>query len=166
MMGSWFDSKVYQRRRANEWMSVNLLDFARDVSDNTWGLDNPPRDDVILTIAPRPDVASRYWYTLEWTAADGTRRSVSSQEYGLMLWRAAVTEEDARAEVNSKNGAFVVSILGFRIEGDKVFEKRVKAHMEAVEASQKNLGVVYEVWNAESGDTLVLVRQGASFIGG
>jgi hypothetical protein len=53
MMGSMFDSRVYERRRANEWASISLLSFAHDVSGNGWGVDDADKDDADKKDTPR-----------------------------------------------------------------------------------------------------------------
>lgn len=169
-MGSWFDSKVYERRRRNPWMTPGLISFAKDVLMNEGGRrflgnEETPDQGVTLTIINRPDVASRFWYTLEWSAASGQRRSVSSQEYNLLMWRAAVTEQDARDEAEGKDGEFVLSRLGQRNEGDHEYTRRIKAHAAAVACSTEK-GGIWEIWNKDTGDTLVIVKDGSSFTGG
>lgn len=164
-MGSWFDSKVYERRKRSPWMTPSLLGFAKDVLLSYWPDKQEDERPVVLTIANRPDVASRFWYTLEWTAEDGSHRAVSSQEYDLLMWRAAVTEQDVREERAAKEGVFVVSGLGRRGDDDDMLEysKRIKAHAAAVDRSLNEKATYFEVWDKASGETLVIVRDGNSF---
>lgn len=49
-----------------------------------------------LSCVERPDVATRRWYTLSWTGADGKRHHVSASKFGLLLWRAAAIELQTR----------------------------------------------------------------------
>lgn len=93
-MGSLFDTEVYQRRNHTPWANVSFRGFVRDM---IWhGSDDPMNNQVILTAHYRPDVSSRAWYNLEWTGEDGERHSASSQDFDLLLWRAAEIEIKAR----------------------------------------------------------------------
>lgn len=87
-MGSLFDGKVYQRRNQTPWATMSLAAFIKDVAIN--------QSPVTLTCCYRPDVASRFWYTIEWTDSHGEKHSASSQELDLCLWRAAEIELQAR----------------------------------------------------------------------
>jgi hypothetical protein len=93
-MGSLFDTKVYNRRNSTPWAHVSILSFMREM---IWYQESP----VILTANYRGDVASRIWYSLEWTSADGTRKSTSSQEFDLLMWRAAQIELDSREKMEN-----------------------------------------------------------------
>jgi hypothetical protein len=92
MMGSWFDTRVRNRREHTPFASIGLLSFIRRVIGNK-PYDAPAYEHtVVLTVASRPDVASRLWYEIEWTGPDGKRLQASSQEFDLLMWRAAETE--------------------------------------------------------------------------
>ncbi len=93
-MGSLFDSKVYQRRNETPWAVMNLAAFIKDMAING-------QSSVTLTCCYRPDVASRFWYTIEWTDDNGEKHSASAQELDLCLWRAAEIELQARRKENN-----------------------------------------------------------------
>ncbi len=63
-MGSLFESRVRERQQATPWASVSVQRFLMDVI--AYG-EGPAR----LSVIPRSEVASRLWWTLEWTSADG-----------------------------------------------------------------------------------------------
>ncbi|MGH2352515.1 MAG: hypothetical protein ACRDI2_23795 [Chloroflexota bacterium] len=63
-----------------EWSRPSLLAALRQLSET---------HDVLLTVAPRPDVLSGRWWSLEWTAPDGQQRVVTAQRSDLLLERAA-----------------------------------------------------------------------------
>lgn len=95
-MSTLFDSKVYDRRRQTPWARMNVVAFMRDMMTNR----EPDSQvtsalGVILTCRYRHDVASRTWWTIEWTTVDGGRCRAEAQELDLCLWRAAETELDA-----------------------------------------------------------------------
>jgi hypothetical protein len=114
-MGSLFESKVYATRRAYPWAEIDLEQFAKDaaLSGSTADLKLPEaanacyrgreyhsgKNDFRFTVLYRPDVASRFWYTVEWTGEDGERHEVSAQEFGLCMWRAAIAELEIRERV-------------------------------------------------------------------
>ena len=114
-MGSLFDSKVYSTRRAYPWAEINLELFAKeaalsgseadrklpeaaDAMLHKWNY-HSGENDFRLTVQYRPDVASRFWFTVEWTGEDGGRHEVSAQELSLCMWRAAVAELEIRERV-------------------------------------------------------------------
>ena len=90
-MSSLFDTEVYQRRNHTPWASVNFLHFVRDMVWNGGGKD-PLKDQVVFRARYRHDVASRVWFSLEWTGEDGERHNAEAQDFGLLLWRAAEIE--------------------------------------------------------------------------
>jgi hypothetical protein len=95
-MSSLFDTEVYQRRNHTPWASVNFLHFVRDMVWN--GTAEPLENEVVFKARYRNDVASRVWYELSWTGEDGERHYADSQDFGLLLWRAAEIELKARAK--------------------------------------------------------------------
>jgi len=96
-MSSLFDTEVYQRRNHTPWASMNFLSFVRDMA---WhGTADPVKNGVVFRTYYRHDVSSRMWYELEWTGEDGERHSTSSQDFGLLLWRAAEIEIKTREKL-------------------------------------------------------------------
>lgn len=163
-MSSWFDSVVYERRRKSQWMTPSLLAFVRDVLSNIW-LDKDDKSDtsVVFTAVNRPDVATRFWYTLEWLSEDGKRKSASSQEYDLLMWRAAVIEMDAREETEGKHtGRFSVEEMPrSQIVGRPelpIHATLNKAISAAIEQSAEDKTKWFEVWSLDTDATLALVR--------
>lgn len=160
-MSSWFDSQVYSRRRETEWARVSMLAFMKDVvwNDN----DVPHQNKVILSVMHRPDVASRLWFELEWTGMDEKRHVVSSQDFDLLMWRAAQTEINVqrKLEDQEKGLRFVVSTMGARAEGDPEFERKNEAIMYAITNSKNKL---LELWNKNTGSTIMLVRDEQTFL--
>ena len=104
-MTSMFDSAVYARRNHTTWARVNHLAFMKDMSFNGEGAHYEHA--AKLSIQYRPDVASRFWWTIEWTGADGERHEQSAQELDLCLWRAAEAESriEARLEAERKSAS-------------------------------------------------------------
>lgn len=94
-MTSMFDTRVRERREATPWARVDVKAFMQEMALEG-GL-NPDAPEVTLTCRYRPDVASRLWWTLEWTGEDGQRHTAGSQDFRLLLWRAAEAEMQARA---------------------------------------------------------------------
>lgn len=145
MMGSWFDSLVYHRRNQTPWASVGFLRFVKEMLWNEpleSSIDKGAREihyesRVVFTATNRPDVASRVWYELEFTAYDGKRKSVSSQDFDLLMWRAAqveieARERDERAEKPEKH-SLVTRILAIAESGDLEQLKELAADLRGVE---------------------------------
>lgn len=86
---------VRERRNATPWASMNLHAFMHDMALNGQAL-------VSLTCVYRPDVASRFWWTVEWTDEQGEKHEASAQELDLCLWRAAEKELQARQRIEKK----------------------------------------------------------------
>ena len=111
-MSSLFDSQVYAERRRVPWAEIDLIQFAREVALSGSDADrklpeaadaclrgrgfHSGQNDFQLTVQYRPDVASRFWFSIEWTGEDGERHSVEAQEIELCLWRAAISELNLR----------------------------------------------------------------------
>lgn len=91
-MRNVFDSIVCERRNQVPWARIDFLAFAREMAFE---------GEVVLRIRYRPDVATRFWYVLEWPGEDGKTHRAESQEFQLCLWRAAQIELDARAKKES-----------------------------------------------------------------
>jgi hypothetical protein len=128
------------------------------------GTDKPNENAVILHAQYRHDVSSRVWYELQWTGCDGERYNVSSQDFELLMWRAAQVESENDRKVQDGNNGrvFRVGVYGQHSDSDLSFEKRVKAHMEAVRQSTN--GKIIEVYEQNSNDTIVIVADGSSFV--
>lgn len=108
-MGSLFDSEVYARRRANPFAEIDLEQFAKAVALHGSDADSKlpeaadaclrrreyhsGKNDFQLTVQYRPDIASRFWFTVEWTGEDGERHQAEAQEFNLCMWRAAVLDQ-------------------------------------------------------------------------
>lgn len=88
-MTSLFDSKVNDRRNETPWAVMSLQAFMKDMAINS-------QEPVTFSCQYRPDVASRFWYTVTWTDASGQKRGTESQDPDLCLWRAAEMELRAR----------------------------------------------------------------------
>lgn len=71
------------------WVNISFSAMLRDVVD---------QGAVTLTVAPRPDVQTRRWLTLEWTGADERPHRVEASDMQLLLRRAAVVEQQARVD--------------------------------------------------------------------
>ena len=94
-MTSMFDSNVRARREHTPWARVSLRAFLRDVVFNTTDDATPEECEehaVQLSVRYRPSVSSRLWWVLSWRAADGQWHTVQSQDFDLLLWRAAEVE--------------------------------------------------------------------------
>lgn len=96
-MTSVFDTEVRRRREATPWARVDVEAFMRDVALNGGRGMHELGDEVTLTARYRHAVSTRLWWTLSWVGEDGERRTVESQDFGLLLWRAAEAEMQARA---------------------------------------------------------------------
>ncbi len=98
-MSSMFDSNVRDRRNHTEWAVMSFTAFMKDMAINAnrdiGERTNPP---VTLSCRYRPDVASRFWYSVHWTDERGHEHTAEAQELDLCLWRAAEMEIRARAK--------------------------------------------------------------------
>lgn len=91
-MTSLFDTLVRERRNHTQWAHINAFQFMKEMALNSPHDANKWEHEAILKVHYRPDVSSRYWWTIEWTGEDGQRYSTDSQELDLCLWRAAQIE--------------------------------------------------------------------------
>lgn len=101
-MSSFFDSQVQELRKQVPFASINFQSFMRDaIEAGGWEAKdkNYYEHAFELTGVYRPDVASRMWFTLKFTASDGQRHIVEAQDFSLLLWRAVQVEINARDEV-------------------------------------------------------------------
>src|SRR4051794_24027912 len=96
-MTSLFDTDGRRRREATPWARVNLPAFMREMSWNGEHSAQQAGPPVTLTLRYRHAVSTREWWTLEWTGEDGERHTAESQDFDLVLWRAAELEIRARA---------------------------------------------------------------------
>ena len=96
-MGSFFDSEVYEARNRFPWAEIDVGSLLRDLTQ----YDQP----VTFTVVPRPSVATRYWYSLEWTGEDGETYGASASTLELCLWRAAVRERNTRRKMRCREKA-------------------------------------------------------------
>jgi len=87
-MSTLFDSEVNARRQGNDYLKPDLWYMLKVILSERDG-------EATVTLAVRPSVSSRFWWTITWPAEDGTRRSVSSERLDLAVWRAIVVEERA-----------------------------------------------------------------------
>ena len=71
------------------WVRVSLLAMLRDVGQ---------AGRATLTVEPRPDVATRRWWTFDWTGEDERPHHVEASSLDLLLQRAAETEGLAQRE--------------------------------------------------------------------
>ena len=161
-MSSLFDTYVRSRREHTPWATVGLLSFLKEMIWN--GTGKPAENAFILRAEYRHDVASRIWYELQWTGEDNERYNVSSQDFTLLLWRAAQVEMETRRKGIDANKGRIwrVGVYGQRSDNDPSFEKRVKAHMAAVNMSSN--GKIIEVYDRDTNDTIILVADGESFV--
>lgn len=103
-MSSLFDSAVRERRAHTPWARVSPARFLKEAAMNVPD-GAPVRDhEVVLRCHERPDVASRFWWTLEWTGEDSERHVVDSQYQDLLFWRAAEEAMRARARAEAERG--------------------------------------------------------------
>ncbi len=91
-MSSLFDSEVYQRRRATPCTRIDIEALLKRIALHQDDGEGHQLVDVTLTVHYRPDVASRFWWSLQWKAEDGEERILWAQELDLLLWRAATSE--------------------------------------------------------------------------
>lgn len=104
-MTSLFDTAVRNRRQATPWARVDALRFLKEMALNATAEGQGNDLSATISVEYRPDVASRFWWTVTWVSADGIRGSVSSQELDLCLWRAAEVEERCRQRVEAEIAA-------------------------------------------------------------
>ncbi len=97
-MTTLFDTDVRLRRNHTPWAKMGLVHFMREMALNVPYGDNvsPFDHEVVLKVHYRHAVASRFWWSLEWTGEDEKRHAVDSQEFDLLLWRAAELEMKIR----------------------------------------------------------------------
>jgi 3-mercaptopyruvate sulfurtransferase SseA len=82
---------------------INSVRFMLDMAAQLGNSDDEP---VVLECKHRPDVASRFWWTIEWTGADGQRHIQAAQELTLCLWRAAENEMQVERQVEMNQEPF------------------------------------------------------------
>src|ERR1043166_6218381 len=98
-MSSIFDSEVWNlRMQSTTYVSPSLLKFMADAAHNK-PKDKYAEDEVILRVGYRPDVASRLWWKLDWTAEDGRRHCGSAQRVDLCAWRALPPHKEVAYKV-------------------------------------------------------------------
>jgi hypothetical protein len=111
-MGSLFESQVYSERSRVPWAEIDLIHFAKEAAVSGSDADrklpeaadaclrgrgfHSGQNDFQLTVEYRPDVASRFWFSVQWTGEDGERHCSEAQEIELCLWRAAILETNLR----------------------------------------------------------------------
>jgi hypothetical protein len=88
-MSSDFDSRVSARQHHTPWASIQVKDLL--ASFTLFG-----EASTHLWVAPRPDVSSHLWWTLEWTAANGTRQRAEASTCDKVCWRTAEIELTCR----------------------------------------------------------------------
>lgn len=105
-MTSLFESMVRARKEHTPWARVNLISFMQEMAYNRPALEGELSShellqfqDVILKVHHRHDVSSGFWWTINWTDAEGQRREESSQYFDLVCWRAVEAEMQARDRV-------------------------------------------------------------------
>lgn len=106
-VSSLFDTEVRERRLHTPWAKMGLVHFMKEMALNVpYGDDvNVFDHEVVLKVHYRHAVASRFWWSLEWTGEDGERHLVDSQEFDLLLWRAAEAEMRVREKQKKKEEA-------------------------------------------------------------
>lgn len=97
-MSNLFDTMVSIRRKTTPWARVNPFIFMTEMATNV----GEGNSEAILTVQPRPSVASRRWWTISWVGQDGKRHEESAQELALCLWRAAEREIQIEEEIDRK----------------------------------------------------------------
>lgn len=99
-MSSLFDTEVRSRRQHTPWASVSAPAFMREAALNEgWQIQGDVAPEgAVLTCRYRRAVSTSVWWELSWTDETGQRRSVGSQDFQLLLWRAAEVEMQARAK--------------------------------------------------------------------
>jgi hypothetical protein len=108
-MTSLFDAWVYARRNNTPFTEVHKISFLKTMAQLESYLPKDKQEALkergaILRIVPRPDVASRFWYTIEWTGPEGQRHHQSSQEIDLVFWRAVQAQIQLEAKEEGKDG--------------------------------------------------------------
>lgn len=78
----------------NKWMTPTPFAFMKSMT-----MESETSEPAVLTVQYRHDVASRYWWTLEWTDADGQKRSESAQTIELLFERAIKAEMTVRERI-------------------------------------------------------------------
>jgi len=94
-----FDTDVRCRRNHTPWARMNGIQFMKEMAVNVPEAGNHRDHRAVLSVVYRPDVASRFWWTVEWTSENGERMSADAQELDLCLWRAAEFEMKAQAKL-------------------------------------------------------------------
>jgi len=101
-MTTLFDSDVRLRRTHTPWARISISAFMKEMALNVPYDTNYWEHQAILKVHYRHSVASRFWWSLEWTGEDGERHSVDSQELDLLFWRAAEMEMRIRKKIEAK----------------------------------------------------------------
>lgn len=111
-----FDSRVYELRNQIEFARPGLVQFMK-----TMALNEPSEQTkeqashgafeffggVRLECGSRPDVSSRYWWTIEWIGVDGETYRVMAQDLDLALWRAIQKHRDTERRMRAAEGEAV-----------------------------------------------------------
>lgn len=94
-MSSLFESRVRERRHHTPWTELNVDEMLADLT-----LNNPSQAPATLTCEYRHSVSTRFWWTLDWTGADGQAYRADAQTLQVCLWRAAEREVSIRARLH------------------------------------------------------------------
>lgn len=79
------------------WHSPRPFIFMKSMT-----LESENNEPAVLSVQYRHEVASRYWWTVEWTDASGQRRSESAQSVELLFERAIKTELAIRERIEAE----------------------------------------------------------------
>ena len=86
------------QRQATPWDHISATAFMRDVVGDATG----DLRGATLRLRRRPEVATRQWWEIEWTGADGKRYAAEASTLQLLMARAAETELAARAKLDAE----------------------------------------------------------------
>lgn len=85
-------------RAAYPLATISAGRFIRSVVAQHEGIANPNHARAVLTCAPRPDVRTRFWWTLEWLGADNRMHRAEGESIDLLMWRAAEVQAESESE--------------------------------------------------------------------
>lgn len=93
--------------RKNEFKNIKIdwIGFLKYVAQTDHRKENV-FPEVVIRCCYRPDVASRYWWTLEWEDYDGSKQSVSAQKFELLFERATELQTDLDYQKELKSFPF------------------------------------------------------------
>lgn len=111
-------------RNSNPFAVMSLIKFIKQTLDNRPIGEPAHEHQFILTVTDRSDVKTRLWVEIQFTDAEGKRRTADSQEFDLALFRAAAMELDAMERADGEDQrAKLVRLMEFYQEQIAIYDE-------------------------------------------